>query len=86
MAEVAVKNHELEELVLNINELRDRQKQESTEKEMGFVVRVAELEGSNQQLEELVQANAERVAVVEEELRGRESLIIRLQEGLRTQV
>jgi hypothetical protein len=53
---------------------------------MGFVVRVAELDGSNRQLEDLVQANAERVAVVEEELRGRESLIVRLQEGLRTQV
>lgn len=33
-----------------------------------------------------MQANSERVAVVEEELKSREGLIIRLQEGLRTQV
>ena len=65
-AEVSDKNHELEELVININELRDRERENNQARVNDYIFQLAEHEGNSQQLGEMLQASTEKLGLIED--------------------
>ena len=66
LTEVRDKNHELEELVININELRDKEREENQARANDYIFQLAEHEGNNQQLAEMLQASSEKLGLIED--------------------